>query len=173
MTVIEKSLAAPVLETLTDPRIGQGVEEFGRHFVRYALVLVLAWMGLMKFTGFEASAIQPMVANSPFLFWLYDIMSVRAASSLIGVIEVTAAVLLAVRPWSAKAALAGAALAVGTFVITITMIFTLPSWEATLGFPVLTVMPGQFLIKDVLFLGAAVWLSSPLTKSSLDEVGMV
>ena len=38
------------------------------------------------------------------------------------------------------------------------MIFSLPSWEANLGFPVLTVMPGQFLLKDVLFLGAAVWL---------------
>ena len=50
MTVLEKSQAAPILEALTDPRIGQGVEELGRHFVRYALVLVLAWMGLMKFT---------------------------------------------------------------------------------------------------------------------------
>ena len=158
MTVLEKAQAAPFLEPLTDPRLAQAIEGLGRNFVRYGLVLVLAWMGLMKFTAFEANAIQPMVANSPFLFWLYEAMSVQAASNLIGFIEVTAAALIAVRLWSAKAALAGATLAIGTFVITISMIFSLPSWEANLGFPVLTVMPGQFLIKDVLFLGAAVWL---------------
>ena len=158
MTAMERTYVAPFRGTLSDPRIARGIEGIGRHFVRYGLVLVLAWMGSMKFTGFEAGAIQPMIANSPFLFWLYEVMSVQAASNLIGVIELTAAALIAARPWSAKAALTGAALAIGTFAITISMIFSLPSWEATLGFPVLTVMPGQFLLKDVLFLGAAVWL---------------
>ena len=92
-------------------------------------------------------------------------MSVQAASNLIGFVEVTAAALIALRPWSAKAALAGATIAIGTFAITISMIFSLPSWEPNLGFPVLTVMPGQFLIKDVLFLGAAVWLFGDALKS--------
>ncbi len=61
----------------------------------------------MKFTGFEAAAIEPMVANSPILFWLYDFLSVQAVSNLIGVIEITAAVLLATRPWSATAGILG------------------------------------------------------------------
>ena len=157
MTVSEQSASVLPATPLTSPYVGQTLEKFGRYFVRYSLALVLVWMGLMKFTGFEAAAIEPMVANSPILFWLYDFLSVQAVSNLIGVIEITAAVLLATRPWSATAGVLGGALAVATFITTLAMIFTLPSWEPSLGFPVLTVMPGQFLLKDVLFLGAAVW----------------
>lgn len=157
MTVSEQSADVSLFTPLTKPHIGLGIETFGRYLVRYSLALVLLWMGLMKFTGFEAAAIEPMVANSPFLFWLYDFLSVQGVSNLIGGIEVTAALLLSARPWSVNAGVLGAALAVATFIITLTMIFTLPSWEPNLGFPVLTVMPGQFLIKDVLFLSAAIW----------------
>ncbi len=157
MTVLEQSAGLPLTIPLTRPNIGLGVEKLGRYLVRYTLALVLVWMGLMKFTGFEAAAIEPMVANSPFLFWLYDILTIQGVSNLIGVIEIATAVLLATRPWSAGAGVIGGALAVATFITTLAMIFTLPSWEPNLGFPVLSVMPGQFLIKDVLFLGAAVW----------------
>jgi reactive chlorine resistance protein C len=33
-----------------------------------------------------------------------------------------------------------------------------PGWEASLGgFPALSDLPGQFLLKDIVLLGAAVW----------------
>ena len=36
--------------------------------------------------------------------------------------------------------------------------FSTPGWEASLGgFPALAVVPGQFLVKDVVLLGAALW----------------
>jgi uncharacterized membrane protein YkgB len=45
------------------------------------------------------------------------------------------------------------------FVGTLTFLFTTPGiTEATAGgFPALSVLPGQFLLKDIVLLGAAVW----------------
>jgi uncharacterized membrane protein YkgB len=71
----------------------------GGALARYGLVVVIAWIGALKFTSHEAQAIQPLVANSPFTSWIYDVMSVDALSSLLGIVELTAAALLAVKPW--------------------------------------------------------------------------
>jgi uncharacterized membrane protein YkgB len=52
----------------------------------------------------------------------------------------------------------GSGLAVGMFLTTLSFLFTTPGWEPTLGgFPALSAMPGQFLLKDVVLLGAALW----------------
>ena len=40
-------------------------EEVGRELARYGLVVVVAWIGLMKFTTYEAEGIRPFVAHSP------------------------------------------------------------------------------------------------------------
>jgi reactive chlorine resistance protein C len=83
---------------------------------------------------------------------------VQATSNLIGAAEITAGVLIALRPWSAIACVAGSLMAVATFVITLTFLFSPPGWEPSLGgFPALPVAPGQFILKDALLLGAAVW----------------
>jgi uncharacterized membrane protein YkgB len=37
----------------------------GDFAVRYAPVLVIAWIGALKFTTYEANLIQPLVANGP------------------------------------------------------------------------------------------------------------
>jgi hypothetical protein len=34
---------------------------------RYGLVLVIAWIGALKFTAYAAQGTQPLVANSPFM----------------------------------------------------------------------------------------------------------
>ena len=39
------------------------VEAVGRALARYGLVVVVAWIGLMKFTAYEAEGISPFVAN--------------------------------------------------------------------------------------------------------------
>jgi uncharacterized membrane protein YkgB len=41
------------------------VEALGRELTRYGLVVVVAWIGLMKFTAYEAEGIRPFVANTP------------------------------------------------------------------------------------------------------------
>ena len=138
--------------------IGAKLEVGGLHVTRYAVALVLIWIGAMKFTAYEAGAIQPLVANSPLMSWLYAIFSVQATSNLIGVAEIAAGVLIAARPWSATACVVGSLMAVATFVITLTFLFSTPGWEPSLGgFPALSVAPGQFILKDAVLLGAAVW----------------
>jgi uncharacterized membrane protein YkgB len=44
------------------------------------------------------------------------------------------------------------------FLTTLTFLFSTPGWEASLGgFPALSVVPGQFIIKDIVLFAAAVW----------------
>jgi len=38
------------------------------------------------------------------------------------------------------------------FLTTLSFLFTTPGWEPTLGFPGISAMPGQFLLKDVVLL---------------------
>jgi uncharacterized membrane protein YkgB len=122
------------------------------------MVLILFWIGLLKFTNYEANAIKPFVENSPFMSWMYRIMSVQGASNVIGVIEVTSAVLMAARPWSVLASVVGSAMAVITFLLTLSFLLsTPPVWQQNLGFPYLSPAPGQFLLKDIVLLGGAVW----------------
>jgi len=106
----------------------------------------------------EAMGIQPLVANSPLIGWMYDFLSVRSFSTMLGFIEVTTAVLIALRSVSSRASAVGSFLAIGIFATTLSILFSTPGWEPTLGgFPALSTLPGQFLIKDVVLLGASVW----------------
>ncbi len=133
------------------------VEEIGKQIVRWGLVLVLAWIGAMKFTAYEAMGIQPLVAHSPFVSWMYDLLSIRSFSAMLGCIEIVTAALISLRYVSPKASAVGSILAIGLFATTLSMLFTTPGWEPTLGFPALSAMPGQFLLKDIVLFGASVW----------------
>ena len=83
----------------------QRLRMIGTHVTRYGLVVVLLWIGGMKFTTYEAEGIKPMVANSPLMGWVYGVMSVTAFSSLLGVIEIAIGLLIALRPvWPAGSA---------------------------------------------------------------------
>jgi uncharacterized membrane protein YkgB len=123
-------------------------EVLGGGILRYGLVLLLVGIGLLKFTEAEALTIQPWVAHSPFLGWLYGVTSVRGASNLIGVVEITLGVLLAVwRRWPRLSAL-GSLGAAGQFLITLSFLVTTPGLSPdTQG----------FLLKDFMLLGAALW----------------
>ena len=142
-----------------DRSLGPLLEALGRHGVRYGLVLVLVWIGAMKFTAYEAHAIQGFLEHSPLVGWLYHVWGVRSVSALIGVAELVIAGLIAARPLSATLAAAGSALAAGMFLTTLSFLGSTPGvFEASAGgFPALSVVPGQFLIKDVVLLGAALW----------------
>ena len=135
------------------------VAAVGRTATLYGIVLVFAWIGMMKFTAYEAAAIEGLIASSPILSWLYLVLDQRGAANLIGLFEISAALLLALRPWSPHAGALGALMVASTTAVTLTFLFTAPGWEQSLGgFPALSVVPGQFLIKDAVILGAALWL---------------
>ena len=139
-------------------RLGDRLRAAGVHATRYGLVVVLLWIGGMKFTAYEAEGIKPLVANSPLMGWAYGLLSVTAFSALLGVIEIAVGLLIALRPvWPAVSAV-GSGLAAGMFATTLTFLVTTPGWEPTLGgFPALSAMPGQFVLKDVVLLGASLW----------------
>jgi|SRR6267142_1080662 len=132
----------------------------GIRISRYGLVLVLLLIGVLKFTGEEAKGIQPLVANSPFMSWMYAILSVQSTSAVIGIIEIATAILIALRSVSAKASFAGSIGATLTFLVTVSFLFSTPGVaHLKYGFPVLG-DAGQFLIKDVVLLGASLWTAA-------------
>ena len=135
------------------------VEAVGSGLARYGLAIAVAWIGLMKFTAYEAEGISPFVAHSPLMSWVYGFMSVRGFSAVLGVVEVATALLIAARPFSPRASALGSALAVGMFLTTLSFLVTTPGvWEPSLGgFPALSAVPGQFLIKDLALLGISLW----------------
>ena len=129
----------------------------GLQIARYGLVLVLLWIGGMKFTNYEAQGIKPLVENSPLMSWTYRVVFVREFSRTLGVVEIAIGVLIALRPiWPLGSAI-GSGFGALMFLTTLSFLFTTPGWEPSLGgFPALSAMPGQFLLKDVVLLGVSI-----------------
>jgi reactive chlorine resistance protein C len=121
------------------------------------LVVVIAWIGALKYSAYEATAIHPLIANSPLMSWLYNILSVRDLAATLGTLEIIAAVLIALRVMFPRVLAVGSAMAILLFLGTLSFLFTTPGVTAAGGFPVLSVLPGQFLLKDLVLLGASLW----------------
>ena len=140
--------------------MAERLKRIGTQIIRYGLVIVLLWIGGMKFTAYEAQSIEPLVANSPLMGWVYKLMSVRGFSAFLGVVEIAIGLLIALRPaWPIGSAV-GSGLAVAMFLTTLSFLVTTPGWEKSLGgFPALSAMPGQFLLKDLVLLGASLFMA--------------
>ena len=95
--------------------------------------------------------------DSPLLSWLYHIVSVRALAAVLGTTEIIAALLIALRAVWPRLSAAGSAFGVLLFAATLSFLVTTPGVTAAGGFPVLSVLPGQFLLKDIVLIGAALW----------------
>ncbi len=151
------------------------VEAAGRELARCGLVAVVGWIGLMKFRWYEAEGFRQFVAFSPLMSWVYGFMSVRGFSAVLGVIEVAIALLIAARPFAPRASAVGSALAVGMFATTLSFLFTTPGvWEPSAGgFPALSAIPGQFLIKDLALLGISLWALGDAWQASERKSGLV
>ena len=159
MKNIEAPLLSSELPAHASSRYGDELERVGAVILRYGLVAILLYFGAFKFHPVEAKGIEPLVANSPLMSWLLPILGVRGVSNLLGVTEITIAVLIALRSFLPKASSLGSIIAIGMFLITLTFLFTTPGmWAHVPGFPLpLPSGSGGFLIKDVFLLGAAVW----------------
>src|ERR1700758_3000458 len=133
------------------------VATVGRYLVRYALGVVIAWIGALNYTGYEPAAIHPLIAHSPIFSWLDGILSVRAFAAVLGSLEILAALLIAVRPLWPRISVIGSAMGILLFLGTLSFLFTTPGVTAASGFPVLSVQPGQFLLKDLVLVSASLW----------------
>ncbi len=147
--------------------LGRTLEGLGEKVIRYGLVIILLWVGALKFTAYEAEGIQGLVANSPLFSWGYSVMSVRSFAGLIGTIEIILGVLIAARPIAPKISAIGSIGAIIMFLLTLTFVFTTPGvWQPGYGFPFPSPMPGQFLAKDIMLLGAAIWTAGEALRAA-------
>ena len=146
---------------------GLTLEHIGANVLRYGLVIILLSVGALKFTAYEAEGIQGLVANSPLLSWAYSVFSVRSFSAVLGVIEIGLGFLIALRPFAPRLSAFGSLGAVIMFLITLSFILTTPGvWQAGYGFPFPSPMPGQFLVKDILLLGTAIWTAGEALRAA-------
>jgi len=120
---------------------------YGGHFV---------WFGIQKFTPYAAEAIAPLIANSPFMGWL-RVFGVRGEAKIIGTIELTTAAVLILGSVIPIASAVGAAMACVTFLLTVSFFFSTPgvTQKSSTGFPIISTLLGQFLLKDIALLAAS------------------
>jgi len=146
----EVPVAASVADTKLLERAAR-LDSIAGGVLRYGIVALLLLWGAMKFTALEAEGVRPLVENSPLLSWVYALFGVRGGSDLIGVVEMSAAVLICARRWKPALAAVGSLLAVSTFLVTLSFLFTTPGiWDTSNPF-------GGFIMKDIILLGAALW----------------
>ncbi|SDU97329.1 YkgB family protein [Pseudomonas mucidolens] len=154
------SLKNPRTSVENPSTLGGRTMAIGTYGAYFALTVIYFWFGGMKFTHYEAVGLVPLVSNSPFLGWVYGIFSVDTFSSLLGVLEVSIGVLIAGRVLSPKLSLIGGALSAGLFFTTLSFMFSTPGViEPSLGFPGISVAPGQFLLKDIGLLVASIFVA--------------
>jgi uncharacterized membrane protein YkgB len=150
--MIDHSNAAAV----TPHRAAQSLIRLGQLISRYGLVVVLAWIGFGKYVKMESRV---LIEHSPLMSWIYHVFSVTMVGRGLGTMEIVAAFLIALRPLWPRASAAGSALAVVLFLGTLSFLFTTPGVVSThaAGLPVLSALPGQFLLKDLVLIGVALW----------------
>lgn len=130
-----------------DARVAR-LERAGTGVLRYGVVLLLLLFGAAKFFPFEASAIQPLVENSPLLSWMLGAFGLQATSSLIGIVELAIGLAIASRPLAPAVSAAGSAAGALTFLVTLSFLLSTPGALAP------THPANGFLVKDVVLLGA-------------------
>ncbi|HTL10448.1 MAG TPA: DUF417 family protein [Chitinophagaceae bacterium] len=161
------------------------LEPLGKKAVRFGMVVVLLWIGLLKFFAYEADGIVPFVANSPFMSFFYAhpqqyAMHTNKEGELnegnrawhrqnntyafsygLGILLILIAVLLIIHPWAPAASMLGSMLAFLLTVGTLSFLITTPeSWvphagDANWGFPFLSGR-GRLVIKDIVILGGSI-----------------
>ncbi len=138
------------------------VSEHGRKdlaLLRWALVIVFLWFGAMKFTAYEAAGIAPFIEHSPIMGWL-GVFGTQGQSYFIGVLELSTAAMLILGAFRPVLSALGALMSAATYLITLTFLFMTPGVaEPTAGgFPAISAVPGQFLLKDAVLLAASLVL---------------
>ena len=128
--------------------------------ISIGMIVMLLWAGSYKMTVPGADGIVPLVTNSPLISWHFKLFGVYHGSDLIGLTEVIAAVLIITGMFKPQAGIIGGAIAAVMFFVTSTMLITTP--DALINVNGINYMSflGLFLFKDVINLGASLYLIS-------------
>ncbi len=177
------------------------LEGLGIQVVRYAIVIVLVWIGGLKAFRYEAAGIVPFVANSPLMnfFYAYDAPEYKtkmnkegelkpdnvewhkknntyAFSYGLGAVIVLIGLLIAVYPWLPGVSAIGSLLAFIMSLVTLSFLITTPeTWVADLGDSEhgfpYLSAAGRLVIKDVIMLGASIVTLADASKRHLQPKG--
>ncbi|HEY4358225.1 MAG TPA: DUF417 family protein [Acidobacteriaceae bacterium] len=134
------------------------------------MIVMLLWAGSFKLTAPGAEGIIPLVSNSPLISWHFKLFGPYIGSDMIGVTEITAALLMIAGYFRPTAGIVGGLIATVMFFITSTMVATTPG--ALISVPGIHGMRymsflGLFLFKDILALGVAFYLVSYFGKKAI------
>src|ERR1700737_1081233 len=127
--------------------------------LRWSMVAIFIWFGIQKFTPYAAEAIAPLIAHSPFMSWL-SVFGGGGEARICGAVQLTAAAALIVGSVNPTASALGAAMACATFLLTTSFVLSTPGITqiSPSGFPIISTLLEQFLLKDVALLAACLTL---------------
>jgi uncharacterized membrane protein YkgB len=128
--------------------------------ISIGMIVMLLWAGAYKMTAPGAEGIIPLVSNSPLISWHFKVFGPYIGSDLIGLTEWMAAILFVAGYLKPKAGVVGGFIATLMFFITSTMIITTPGTTSVVHGVRYMSFLGLFLFKDVISLGASVYLIS-------------
>jgi reactive chlorine resistance protein C len=161
------------------------LDRFGMGLLRLALVIVLVWIGGLKFASYEADGIVPLVANSPLMSFFYhhpapeyrhymnkegelnaahrqwhETNGTYPLSYGLGIVIVSIGILISLHPRLPQIAAVGSSLLILMACTTLSFLVTTPeAWVPALG-DANHGFPylsgaGRLIVKDTIMLGAA------------------
>jgi uncharacterized membrane protein YkgB len=131
------------------------------------MIVMLLWAGSFKMTALGAQSITPLVIHSPLISWHFKLFGPRLGSDIIGLTEITAALLFIVGYFKAKAGIVGGLITTLMFFITSTMVITTPGAVISVGGMRYMSFIGLFLFKDVISFGVSFYLITYFGKRAI------
>lgn len=162
------------------------LDRIGMGLLRLGLVVVLVWIGGLKFAQYEADSIVPLVANSPLMSFFYHHPAPEYRPYMnkegelntahrqwhesngtypfargLGIVIMSIGILIALHPFSPRLAAVGSFLLIMMGLTTLSFLVTTPeAWVPALG-DAAHGFPylsgtGRLVVKDAIMLGAAV-----------------
>jgi uncharacterized membrane protein YkgB len=141
-----------------------------RHLIRGAMAFTFFAFAIQKWNQYTIETLVPLISHSPVVFWLLPAFGVRGAGYFLGATEMIFGSLIFLGYWSPRLGILGALGSMATFIGTTSIIPFLPdAWAREAGgFPIMT-LPLGFLMKDVLFLAASLYLlKQDLTRAAVE-----
>lgn len=150
-------------------RLAAWVEDRNIPFVAISIgmIVMLLWAGSFKMTAIGAEGITPLVMHSPLISWQFKLFGPYLGSDIIGITEITAALLFIVGYFEARAGIIGGLITTLMFFITSTMVITTPG--AIISYHGMRYMSfmGLFLFKDVISFGVSFYLIASFGRRAL------
>lgn len=145
------------------------LQRHAQHIAVSGLLLVFFWIGVMKFFDFEAQALVPLIQQSPIMSWGYVVFSVQGFSNLIGIVELSAVLLVVLGRYWPRAGAAGSMILIASLLVTLSFMISSATVRLDHGIPVLQ-KGGGFLLKDLTLLGVAVGLLGYFVEKTCERV---